>query len=399
MSWSLLTSKIHNGLFVFIVLYLLGCNVDVGSDGVEKDSGTVADNESDTSTGSNYDSNGTEEMDSYSSDVVSSDSDGTEPEDTSSATDPEDSETEPKGEKYGQFIVVDAGSGKCDDGTGVVFDRNTNVTWMRTINMPLDGLSWPEADEFCRSKGMRLPSPNMVWNITQSERFKEAFPCEWESWTTLAVCDGGWGCPTASNFEGLRTFYQWIPTDDRHSILHGVLCVSGGATEWIEHEGIFWSERRQIVVKSNSYSYTGQIEPWYAAYNDCTDLGGELPTLQELRTLIKGCPETEVGGICPELPVLELKSDYSVEMLSEGCGGCESIEGGFSALNDGDAILWSLTDEKHCKYRVDFASAEIYPQKYYNGLYYTERFFHRCVRRTTAPLINDERHNYQYVSR
>lgn len=52
------------------------------------------------------------------------------------------------------------------------------------------------------------------------------------------------------------------------------------------HDYLSWSDK--AIEKMN----------WDDAIKYCEDLGGRLPTIDELRTLIQNCPATETGGEC-----------------------------------------------------------------------------------------------------
>jgi len=52
------------------------------------------------------------------------------------------------------------------------------------------------------------------------------------------------------------------------------------------HAGLKWSDASNEILSYND------------AIKYCQDLGGRLPTISELRTLIQNCPDTETGGSC-----------------------------------------------------------------------------------------------------
>lgn len=91
---------------------------------------------------------------------------------------------------------------------------------------------------------------------------------------------------------------------------------------------------------------------WDAAKSFCeaSEIGGytdwRLPTIEELRSLISGCPATETGGACPALD-----SCTSSNCLTTACNGCGLNQGpGSSGLYIDDALavpvdshFWSAT--------------------------------------------------------
>lgn len=97
-----------------------------------------------------------------------------------------------------------------------------------------------------------------------------------------------------------------------------------------ENNGLHWSDASSEFVL------------WDDAIVYCEELGGRVPTILELRTLIQNCPATEIGGEC-EIP----ESCFSIETCSnESCNGCECRE--FSASQYSvfgtEGYLWSRSE-------------------------------------------------------
>lgn len=94
----------------------------------------------------------------------------------------------------------------------------------------------------------------------------------------------------------------------------------------LEEEGIKWSGRLDGVNFEDAQKY-------------CDEIGGRLPTIDELRSLIRNCPDTEPGGKC------KLSENcFDASTCQEGCEGCKSngIDGDFSIFYD-SRTLWSST--------------------------------------------------------
>jgi len=96
-----------------------------------------------------------------------------------------------------------------------------------------------------------------------------------------------------------------------------------------EFNGVNWSDKSDTMDWNKGKSY-------------CDELGGRLPTVSELRTLIKKCPETMINGKC-ELTDTCLTDDCRV---SE-CLGCDwKGEGQYSVFGDDEAFWTSSLKDK-----------------------------------------------------
>ncbi len=85
-----------------------------------------------------------------------------------------------------------------------------------------------------------------------------------------------------------------------------------------EHEGLCWSEKSPKYLN------------WEDANKFCTEKGGRLPTISELRTLVQNCPATETGGACGVTDACTAQS-----CRNEACDGCpKDTTGKYSALGD-----------------------------------------------------------------
>jgi hypothetical protein len=89
-----------------------------------------------------------------------------------------------------------------------------------------------------------------------------------------------------------------------------------------EHDGLDWSDASSSVMD------------WNTAIIYCENLGGRLPTISELRTLIQNCPATETSGECG---VTDDCLSYAA-CRNDSCSGCEyNSEGKYSVFGD---IYW-----------------------------------------------------------
>lgn len=142
---------------------------------------------------------------------------------------------------------------------------------------------------------------------------------------------------------------------------------------WTDPEsGLMWQRMAWPDQK-----YHNEAESWCDSMTTGGHKDWRLPTVDELRTLIHGCPATETGGSCEVTD-----SCLSSTCLKGGCEGCKTNE---------DSLYWpSNLDGKCCKYwssqmvddknyrawLVDFSNGEIYHSG--SGLSYPFRV--RCVR-------------------
>lgn len=130
------------------------------------------------------------------------------------------------------------------------------------------------------------------------------------------------------------------------------------------HDGLNWSDVGYLFVD------------WDYAMFYCKDLGGRLPTISELRTLIQNCPETETDGECN---VMDSCLSYG-DCRNDPCGGCgysESVK--YSVFRDKE-YLWSsseLSDDVFSAWGVYFYDGSVYSS---SKLGYGSTFYVRCVK-------------------
>jgi hypothetical protein len=95
------------------------------------------------------------------------------------------------------------------------------------------------------------------------------------------------------------------------------------------HDGLNWSD-----ASSNKMT-------WNEAIPYCENLGGRLPTISELRTLIQNCPPTVTGGSCEVTD-----GCLSLDCWGDSCDGCAyEGSGGYSVFGD-TSQFWSSSGLK-----------------------------------------------------
>lgn len=96
------------------------------------------------------------------------------------------------------------------------------------------------------------------------------------------------------------------------------------------HEGLCWSD-----------NFSSNETTWGDAKLHCAMIGGRLPTISELRTLIQNCPVTEIGGACGITDSCLADSCYSFS-----CKGCSGLDdGSYSVFGDKEALWADSLDE------------------------------------------------------
>jgi hypothetical protein len=125
-----------------------------------------------------------------------------------------------------------------------------------------------------------------------------------------------------------------------------------------------------------SWSNVTPWKPYDGMKRYCSDLGGRIPTILELRSLIVNCPATESGGKCKIGPGCYSHDDCWEE---EACGGC-GLDGGinYSVFEEDDHLRSSTPDwdeENYC-WAVNFNDASFFSIK----CKWNVNFWTRCVK-------------------
>jgi len=151
---------------------------------------------------------------------------------------------------------------------------------------------------------------------------------------------------------------------------------------------VFWEAYRQrtagAVIDGLMWSAISEnFHTWEESVSYCenlTDLGyydWRLPTVNELRTLIQNCPETETGGSCTMTDecVEEngIGSDYKPRCQNDDCRCKSMIESDYCKLGD-IGKYWSSTEDTHYAVYVYFNNAYIGAERK------TYHEYVRCVR-------------------
>ncbi len=94
-------------------------------------------------------------------------------------------------------------------------------------------------------------------------------------------------------------------------------------------------------LENSDIKWSGRIDgiSFEEAQKYCEEIGGRLPTIDELRSLIRNCPDTEPGGKC------KLSEEcFDAATCQEDCEGCKSNgQDGYFSIFDDSRTLWSST--------------------------------------------------------
>lgn len=97
-----------------------------------------------------------------------------------------------------RYQVIDAGTGTLADagpamdGSGLVLDTTTGLTWLRNAYYPAfpPGQNWEQATSYCQGRGMRLPTKDEVLAIAGAQYCQSAWPARWGTWTSTPSSAG-----------------------------------------------------------------------------------------------------------------------------------------------------------------------------------------------------------------
>ncbi len=154
-----------------------------------------------------------------------------------------------------------------------------------------------------------------------------------------------------------------IPCSTDEALEQFQICSSGN---WVD-------SGRCLCPESNKFCYWHDGLSWSDSdhYNGkyaiifCRNLGGRLPTISELRTLIQNCPGTVTGGICG---VTDSCLSYE-DCYNNVCSGCSDDSSRICSVFGDSGVFWSSserTDKTENAWAVDFDYGRVvHAPKYY----------------------------------
>ena len=121
-------------------------------------------------------------------------------------------------------------------------------------------------------------------------------------------------------------------------------CINNGDTANCEYRVVMWTDSTTGLIWQNPPAVNSMN--WQPAVEYCENLNlaghtdWQLPTISELRTLIRGCPFTEPGGACG------ITEGCSYQCWSENCDICNYGEG------PADGCYWDIAMQGSCEWYV-----------------------------------------------
>jgi len=269
----------------------------------------------------------------------------------------------------------------CDPTAGCVYENNA---------LPCDDSNWCTDGDKCGG-GLCLSGVSIVCddnNVCTSDTCVPAVGCVWVSNNNPCedddkctsgdfcldgncipgaevVCDDGNPCTDDSCSPAVGCAYTNLPDGIQCSLESPQdVCADGQCVS------VWWKDSKSKLVWQ--ITPTGGAMQWDTANTHCSGLsldgsGWRLPSIDELRTLIRACPATESGGTCNvQDGGCIYQEDYSCADAS--CGGCASGAGPANGCYWPDEMqgdcdpYWSSTPSHKggcCAWCVDFFAGTV----------------------------------------
>jgi hypothetical protein len=234
----------------------------------------------------------------------------------------------------GGVCVFEAKNKIRDKGELLVLDIYSDDNYEETLKK-LNGLSWDEMNK------------NAKFIVTQTVDFlrkAECFKVEDEKYAYNKLTQ------TVKKMK-----YVWEKMDSlvvRSSVSENSVKEERGAalvllkTEWDKFKGKCVKGYEKTYKKLNWSKKASDKMNWNDAKKYCEDLVEDgysdwrLPTISELRTLIKNCPTTEIGGACK----VTKECLFWQECRNNSCEGCSGFSDGRYSKFDDTGWFWSSSE-------------------------------------------------------
>ena len=240
-------------------------------------------------------------------------------------------------------------------------NEHEGVCW--SDNAP-NTANWEDAQTYCGNLGGRLPTIKelrmLIKDCPQTEYPQPSGQADWCAvedpdrlssggfWTE--TCYGCSNSGSNSVFGDTSWYWSSSSNPDGSIVAWGIL-FNGGNVDYY-HTGNTYNIRcikdesplpPSMKWSKKQTSIENQMT-WAEALIHCLNLDEDghddwrLPTIDELRTIIQNCPNTENEGVCS---LTNNCSDYS-ECRNDECGGCADDPGKYLKI-DIDGYFWSST--------------------------------------------------------
>lgn len=303
------------------------------------------------------------------------------------------------------------------DGNQAQKERQAKSKCLNWSTRSDEKMNYEEAKEYCKNlnendyNDWRMPNIDELRTLVQnrktatgggckvSEKNSCLYPKCWSFKTCAEACDGSWDRCEPYNFFNIYSkledhdIWLWssslVKTNMAWGINFGLGAISGtdkdssnyircvrGYSEPTKIGNLYWSDKKMFLEYSEAQNYCKNLDE--GGYNDW-----RLPNIDELRTLIKNCPKTEIGGECK----ISEKGNCLTKKCLKSCE-CELKEndnGYYSKLGLGDDNTWywsssSLSDDSNFALFAFFPAGAI---SFFNKtkLDYGHSLSFRCVRK------------------
>jgi AAA ATPase containing von Willebrand factor type A (vWA) domain len=147
-------------------------------------------------------------------------------------------------------------------------------------------------------------------------------------------------------------------------------------------EGKMWSSEKSAYLMSHK-----SVAEACDNLTECGFSDWHLPTISELRTLIRNCDSTATGGECGVTDECLSKKDCWAQNVCSSCP--RDASGKYSKLGDNGLFLSSSVSSDYSNesyhYHVDFLYGNVYSKSANH-----DEYFYRCVRKYSEDEISDE---------
>jgi hypothetical protein len=224
--------------------------------------------------------------------------------------------------------------------------------------------TWEEADAYCKSSNRRLPTISEARTLIKncdktapygickvSDNCLEYTSSCWNEGDCRCEIEGEEGEPPStfgvwtSSLKAGDSDYAWVVDYTNRGVVDvlnknekiQVTCITDESSNNFprNHSGLKWS-----FSSRNFYNgIVGEPRLTYDEANSyCSNIGGRLPTISELRSLVTSCPDVQAGGSCG---VVDSCLEFSCMDDCYDCCNCKYSEGLDYFVFDEIVMFWT----------------------------------------------------------